>query len=416
MTPRVTAMLKCLWISRDLPFPLDAGDKVYSARLARALAEAGVRVRFLGSGRTGDAPSDWPVEWRPVRHRKRHPVATLFSTLPSVAAVHATPTYRRTLRAELVDSWDCIVLDGYGSGWALRECQNILRARGDDTTALVYVSHNHEEQLWRSMARTARGALPRRIALWQNYLKVRALERTLVRNATLVSAITDEDARAYSVYAPQVPKVVLTPGYSGEVAAPRSIGPETPRRVALVGSFRWTVKQENLRRFIACADAVFAAQGIHLDVVGDVPAELRRALGTLAATTFHGYVDRPADILRNARIAVVPELIGGGFKLKLLDYIFGRVPVATLGAAAAGLPPPAKDALLCRDDLPELVRGICEVIDDLPRLNHMQSAALAGAAAHFDWAARGQAFAAAIERCRTIGAGNAAPLAEVFDG
>src|SRR4051812_15477985 len=40
--------LRCLWLSRDIPFPQDAGDRIYSGNLAAALTRANVEVSFLG--------------------------------------------------------------------------------------------------------------------------------------------------------------------------------------------------------------------------------------------------------------------------------------------------------------------------------------------------------------------------------
>ena len=48
--------MKCLWIARYMPYPLDAGAKVYSAKLAEALAAAGCSVTFLGFGAADAAP------------------------------------------------------------------------------------------------------------------------------------------------------------------------------------------------------------------------------------------------------------------------------------------------------------------------------------------------------------------------
>ena len=104
----------------------------------------------------------------------------------------------------------------------------------------------------------------------------------------------------------------------------------TERRVVLVGSFHWLVKQQNLQAFLAVADPLFARHGITLDVVGSMPEALAAALRSkLRATVLHGFVDDTRPLLAGARIAVVPEAIGGGFKLKFLDYLFGRVPIAS---------------------------------------------------------------------------------------
>jgi glycosyltransferase involved in cell wall biosynthesis len=395
--------VKCLWIARDLPFPLDAGDKIYSAHLARSLAESGAHVRFLGfpAPDAAPVPSDWPIEWRAVQGPKRGSISALFSPLPSVAAVHAVPAYKRALDEELTRRWDVIVFDNYGSGWALQRYLALHAARHGHEPTLVYVSHNHEASVWRSMVRNAKGSWARRAVLWQNYLKARALERMLTRHVRLIATITEEDRAAYLAQQPDVATVVLPPGYCGTVTQARSITLRTPRRVAMVGSFRWLIKQENLRQFIHAADASFAAHDIGLDVIGETPGALREELQARSTTVrFHGFVADPARQLADARIAVVPELIGGGFKLKFLDYIFGRVPVAAIDGATAGLPASVREHVLSRPNLQALVDAIVANIGDTALLDRMQAQAHAAASSLFNWSDRGVRLREAIEVLR----------------
>lgn len=390
--------MRCLWIARDIPFPQDAGDKIYSANLARAFAQAGAMVRFLGfAGEDTKAPQDWSVEWQAVPGAKRSTRAALFSTQPIAAAIHATEDYRRLLKRQLREPWDVIVFDSYGSGWALGLVKKIVATQAS-RPMFVHVSHNHEASLWRDMARNAQGALPRRVALWQNYWKTRAIENTLAREVDLVTAITEEDALKFAALGKEKRTVVLTPGFSGWMQRERIITHDTPRRVVIVGSFRWVVKQENLRQFIAAADERFHASGITLDVIGDVPDELLAELRpNTKATIFHGFVDSIKPHFETARIAIVPELIGGGFKLKFLDYLFARVPVATLTEAAAGLPQTIRNHLMCAADLPSLVDTIVRNIDLVDELNAHQTHAYQSAGALFQWRDRGSALRRELE-------------------
>jgi glycosyltransferase involved in cell wall biosynthesis len=401
--------LHCLWISRDIPFPQDAGDRIYSANMASTLARAGVCVSFLGYAGdiTAQPPSlsaKWPVETVALTGHKRGKMRSLLSTLPLTAALHATGEYHALLQNMLDGQWDLIVIDGYASGWALDVClaaqQDAVR-RDLRRPTLVYLSHNHEESIWRAMAAQRQGGVLKQLASWQNYLKVRALERKLVCEVDLVSAITDEDAQAYSDQQCGTPAIALTPGYSGYSQPHRSITTETPRDVVLVGSFRWVVKQENLRRFLELADARFHENGMRFHVIGDVPQALLDELRpSLRATQFHGFVDDTAPYFDAARLAVVPEIIGGGFKLKYLDYLFARLPIATIGEAAAGLPRTIRANMICRDNLAQLVDAIIEAIDEPERLNTMQERAFIAAQALFDWKDRGIALRQAVEAVR----------------
>jgi glycosyltransferase involved in cell wall biosynthesis len=386
-------MPRCLWIGRHIPYPADAGDKIYSAKLAESLAAAGATVRFMGFGTTDPIPVEAKdVEWVSVPNGRGSEIAALFTRLPNAAAIDATQAYREMLENQLRESWDAIVLDGYGTGWALDRCLAYCYS-AKPQPVLVHVSHNHETAIWDSMAADAQASFPKKLALRHNAVKVRALERRIVRNVGLLSTITDEDRAALlsGVSPESAPRALtLTPGYAGPVVAQRHIGPQTPRRVAIVGSFRWIVKQENLRRFVEVADPVFAAQGIALDVVGDVPERLRAELKPhTSATQFHGYVEDPAEALSQARIAIVPEMFGGGFKLKFLDYMFARVPVATLSAAAAGLPESLLSWMFSRNDIHALVDAIVENIDRFDELNARQQQAFELAQSLYRWIDRG---------------------------
>lgn len=383
--------MRCLWISRHVPYPMNEGLKVYSAKLSEALAQAGAFVRVLGFGSTEAAPKNRArMEWVSVPGERRSQMVALLNRFPLTAAVDSTDAYRVLLEQQLREPWDAIIFDSYGTGWALDRCKAYRASKLGARTILIHVSHNHEEVLWHSMAKQAEAGLPKRLALWQNYYKVRGLERRLLREVDLVSAITIEDEQALRAHRSDDCTLTLTPGYDGAVAPERVIDASVPRRAVIVGSFQWVVKRENLARFVEYADAKFAAQGIELVVAGDVPEDLKETLlASSRATRFEGFVKNLAPFLAQARIAIVPELIGGGFKLKFLDYIFGRVPVATVDAAASGLPVRLREDLITSSDFAGLTSVIIEHIDRLDQLNQMQAAAFEQARTLYRWEDRG---------------------------
>ncbi len=383
--------MRCLWISRHVPYPMNEGLKVYSAKLSEALAQAGAFVRVLGFGGTEATPKNRArMEWVSVPGARRGTALALLNRFPLTAAVDSTSAYRALLEEQLRERWDAIVFDSYGTGWALDRCKAYRATQLGAKTILVHVSHNHEEVLWHAMAKQAEAGLPKRLALWQNYYKVRGLERRLLREVDLVSAITIEDEQALRAHRNDDNTLTLTPGYDGAVAPERLIDASVPRRAVIVGSFQWVVKRENLARFVEHADAKFAANGIELVVAGDVPDDLKQMLiASSRATRFEGFVTDLAPFLAQARIAIVPELIGGGFKLKFLDYIFGRVPVATVDAAAAGLPAKLREDLITSTDFAGLTSAIIEHIDRLEHLNRLQTAAFEQARTLYRWEDRG---------------------------
>jgi len=400
MNPRAPHGPRGLWICRALPFPLDTGDRIYSASLVRAVADAGASLHVVGFAPEAGthAPVDWPVRWETVSGRPHGPLRSLLSDLPLVGAAHFTTAFRRKIETLALEPWDFVVADQYGMGWALAPFLR-RRAAAQRAPVLVHVAHDHEASVYASLVRGYRGPTLKRIALWQNWIKTRRLERKIVRNVDLVSAITPEDAGQFAVDAPRTDCVVLTPGYSGAVAGQRRIDASVPRQVVMIGNYRWIAKAENLRLFVAAADLAFHAKGIELHVIGSMAPELADELRRVTkATVLHGFVADVAPHLARSRIAIVPEEIGGGFKLKFLDYIFGRVPVATLTHAAAGLPASIRSEMIMREGMAGLVDAIIEHIDDDEALTRMQDRALAAAREDYRWGDRGQKLLRAIEQ------------------
>lgn len=391
--------MKCLWIAREIPFPADSGDRIYTAQLSQSFAHANGELTFVGIAdqHTKPAPNGGAMHWKSVAGPRYGTARSLLSTMPLVAAMHATEQYRAELRALYAQPWDAIVFDHYASGWALREFKRASQNQPASRARLAYVAHNHEEKVLRAVAAESDAGLIKRAGFWQNYLKVKAMERYMVDTVDVVTAITAEDAAGFTAQSPGVKTLVLTPGYNGKVKEERRIDASGPRHVIMVGSFRWAAKQENLRQFLKIADSIFAAAGISFDVVGDMPAAFRKEIEPgLKATVLHGFVDDPTPIYDRARIALVPEAIGGGFKLKFLDYMFQRLPVATLADAVAGLQAELREQMIQAPDHAALAHAVVASIDDTASLNRMQDTAFERARSLFRWNDRGQALLSAL--------------------
>lgn len=398
---------RCLWLARELPFPEDSGDRVYSARLALSLAAAGADVTFAGLA-AGPVPPPFAdaLRWHAIGGGPRPLWRALLSAEPLQSSLRATPAYARVVRSLLKERWDAIVIEHYGSAW-LRPLLRDAHAGIGQRPVLVHLSHNHETSLWRDMARRAEGPAWKRAGLWQNARKVERSEQRLVRSVDLLGCITPQDAQAYADDGVRTPGIVLTPGYAGKRVRTRTLSAYTPRHVIVVGAFRWVVKQENLRALLRHAADAFARHGVVLDIVGDMPPALRQEIGVHPAVRVHGFVDDLSPLLADARIALVPEAIGGGFKLKLLDYVFHRVPVATLEASTAGLPPALAGAMLRCPDLGALVEAVLTHIDDVEQLDRLQRDAFDAADAAFDWSDRGGLLLRAMRSQAFVGVGAA---------
>lgn len=392
--------MRCLWLTLADPEPQLNGQYMYSGGLLNAFARAGAEVEVLGlqrpesERRYGDVQDG--IRWWVLEHAPQSAWCSLASTMPHIVHRCMTPAIRRELDGLLAsDGWDGIVFDNLSTGWALGP----VLARYPDRRnrpKLIYISHNHETSL-RAQVAVNHPSFLKRQAMRIDAFKVARLERALLDSVDLITAITPEDRDRYRWQQPGKRIDVITPGYHGRDVAERRLTPELPRRAIIVGSFDWVAKRLNLEEFVAAADPVFAAQGAELEVVGSADESfLKRLRRQARATRFVGTVDKLEGYMDRARVAIVPERSGGGFKLKVLDYVFNRLPILALNGSVAGVPLRHNEGILLFDGHEALARGVLSVMDDLELLNRLQNDAYASCRTQFDWGCRGRQLYSAI--------------------
>jgi glycosyltransferase involved in cell wall biosynthesis len=110
----------------------------------------------------------------------------------------------------------------------------------------------------------------------------------------------------------------------------------------------------------------------------------------------------PTSIIKDARIGLMPDELGGGFKLRILSYIFQQLPVAAIATQSNGLPFSLPDGLLAAGDVTSLVAKIVNSIDDIDLLNKIKDFAYERCHREFDWISRGEALVDAIERIQGV--------------
>ncbi len=314
-------MKRILWLKARLPYPLRSGDALYSAGLLRACCAAGHQVRVIGSVRTPDTSTSClqglaKAEWRPLASVPRPTAMSLISALPKDAFILNTAAMVAQIKCELRSHWDWIVFDHAYSAGSL---DLVLNRRGD--SRIAYIAHNVEGLIRPRIAREIYNFLAPLYRL--DAAKYRHLEHRLIRSADVVTAITSADAEMFRSMGALVHEI--PPLYQGPIVRNRIIGNSVPRRVMLLGSFDWIAKQHNLERFLCEVGARLAGADVGVDVVGNVASRLRQKLERVYSNVrFWGVVDDVLPCANQVRCAVIPECLGGGLKLKLLDYAFMR--------------------------------------------------------------------------------------------
>ncbi|MCB1206129.1 MAG: glycosyltransferase family 4 protein [Verrucomicrobiae bacterium] len=407
--------MRCLWLTRKYPRPTNSGELIYSNGLIRSFARSGVDLTVLahdndekpvGDGSESSAHVDEDeVKWRLGTPALGSRLASLFTRYPgdSWRLKNGGPE-KALVDALASETWDVILIDHAALGWALGPIRDQRRRAGiKGDPVIVYISHNHEARVRREVARHSKAALPRRLALHLDAEKYARQEEALCREADLVTAITGAEVDAYRDQFPRQRYLCLTPGYEGPFFPERTITPDTPRRVVMSGSFEWIAKRINLERFLEQAAGPLTEAGIELQIVGKTDENFRREMTIrFPGVDFVGRVPEMSPYLLDARMGLIVEEFGGGFKLKTLEYLFHGLPLAGLDQAVEDLPLRSPGHLLLAPNVPALVSGILPLIDDLERLNAMRTQAYAICREAFRWEDRGRRLHEAILELRGI--------------
>lgn len=408
-------MMKVLWLTRKYPRPTNSGELIYSNGLIRAFAQTEAELTVLahdndehpvGDGSEFSSHTDEDrVEWRLGSPELGGRFTSLFTKYPSDSWRLKNGGPERALERALAEEfWDAIVIDHAAIGWALgpiREQRRVAGIQGDPV--VVYVSHNHEAKIRREIAKSSTDILPKKLALRFDAEKYARQEEDLCREADLVTAITENEVDAYRENFPRQQYLCLTPGYEGVAHESRVISESTPRRVIMSGSFEWIAKRINLEIFLDKAAAPLADAGIELQIVGKTEEGFRREmLSHFPGVDFVGRVPEMSPYLLDARMGLIVEEFGGGFKLKALDYIFHGLPLAGLRHAVDGLPLKSPDEVLLKPTTELLIESIIATIDDFDQLNAMRRDSLSICQEAFRWEDRGQKLYDQIAEMRSV--------------
>jgi glycosyltransferase involved in cell wall biosynthesis len=406
--------MQCLWLTLADPEPATNGQLIYSKGLIEAACRAGASLSVIGLARPENPRASVDprgIDWRLADEQPKSAARRLLSRDPMVTQRNSAEM-ERTLEHALVErSWDAVVFDSICAGWALRHVVR-HRSRSARPPRLVYIAHNHEVTVARRIAVASQGL--RRILKEIDFLKVIGLERRLISAADIVTSNTPDDCRRFAASSGGRPIVFLPPGYGGPRVASRNIDASVPRRAILVGSLDWPPKRISLESFLAAATDLFLHAGIELQIVGEVEAGYRADLRRrFPSVDFVGPVTDVRPYMQDARIALVPDLLGG-FKLKGLDYVFNRLPILAMRIALPGMPLEDGRNVGLFDSHSALADGVVALIDNFQSLNARQEGAYAACADRFDWERIGRRLVAHMREPagRPVRAGTAAPTSD----
>ncbi len=393
--------MKVVWVMGELVFPPANGLFLYSTGLQTSLAELpDVSIVTIASV-LGDLPP-WKVRCLSVPPERRLGWRLLLR-YPVMTARLPVNAMREALGAALApNDVDILVVDHVKNGWVL---DYLGRHRDLRPPVVVYVSHNDEIAIFRESLNDTKSSLVERAARAVDFVKIRRFQHRLLRQSDVVTAICPGDAMAFATQGCRAEVVVAPPGFAQVDQKKHTWSPlgDTRRLVVLTGTFLWRLKLRNLVEFLEAAVEPFERHGIELAIVGRIPPrELQDLRTRYPSCEVVGEVDSVEPWLAQARVGVIPEPRGGGFKMKALDLVAAGVPIVGVSRSLDGIPLTPNVDYLASDEIPGLVQQVIDHIDDIELLDQMRHRSFDAFRQKLDWSLTARSVVAACERARQV--------------
>jgi glycosyltransferase involved in cell wall biosynthesis len=231
---------------------------------------------------------------------------------------------------------------------------------------------------------------------------LKAFERDQCNSFNAVVALSDDDRRRLQALGVRAPVFVLPPGVE-----PRDPVPDGAdrRHVVHVGTGHWPPVAEGLQWYL---DRVHphvrrALPAVETWFVGPPPRHLERAPDTPGVRVL-GYVDDLQPIYGHTAVFIVPLLVGGGVRLKILHALSRGLAVVSTSAGSEGLGVVAGHHMLVDDDPRGFADAVVAVASDLRLRRRLGEAGRAFVLERFRPETRCEALAALLEDVAARGA------------
>lgn len=361
--------MKILQLVPRLQYPPTDGGKIGILGITLGYIRAGNQVRLVGFDSDGARDafeqglgpmlSGFYIEkmpsWKPV-------VAGLSSVAtrrPFLRQKYWSPRMARRV-LEIYATWkpDFIHIDHSHMGvYGLLLKEHWPEAR-------VYLrAHNVDFVIWERLRSTATNPISRIFYADQAAL-VRAFERRLFTCLDGIVPLTSVDAERVSLEAPAVRLYTMAAGCELREQVPLRETIADDPRLCFVGLLDWIANRDGIVWFLEDVWPRIRQRWPRacLDVIGRATRPIR-PLFEGNGVTYHGFVDRLEPILSTADFAVVPLRIGGGMRIKILDFLSRGIPTISSSVGAEGIPATwnGREVLKIADTPDDFVRVISQL-------------------------------------------------------
>lgn len=310
---------KVLFVTYLPDYNCNAGDKIYSINIINELKKI-CELEVLSFIKDDE-----------YLGAVKNPIASVFSIHPAAIYIHKSSIAESVFLEKNKQQYDVIIFDHFRMVWLVDYIDK------NDFVKKIYISHNIES-LSRANGFKLESNWIKKVALWWDYIKTKYWEDKYIKKFDFCTVISDVD-KEFLVSRGVNDALLLKPGYSGAVYLNKKFE-SCKNVVAWVGSFKYFAKKINLIHFCEAVKNYFGNDNVPfiLMIVGLMDKDFEDEISSkYKFCQIKSNVDSVYPYLEKAKCGIVFEPVGGGFKLKVLDYVFTKTPIIALHGSCEGI-------------------------------------------------------------------------------
>jgi glycosyltransferase involved in cell wall biosynthesis len=383
--------VKILQLTPRMPWPLTDGGAIGILNITKSLAELGHEITLVTYPLGTEQETAEGIRALSVYAN----VVVSPRVLPSRASTLLRTTFRgaypieRRMMPEMYDilkelvrntKFDIVHVDHAHMGryglWLKQKFE----------LSIILREHNFESLIYERFARVDPSPLKRNLARVHGK-RLRREEVEFIRSFDGVAAITEVDAAIMRKEVPSANIRIIPAGVDTDYFQPSSL-PEDPNRILWIGSLAWDPNVDAVRYFL---DSIFplilkAKPEAIFDIIGVNSERLAKTAAKFGANVhIHGKVPDIRDYLARSAVVVVPLRIGGGMRLKLLDFFAYGKAVVTTAIGAEGNRAIDGTEVYIRDTPLEISEAILDLLNDPNKRSEMGRNARELVLQHYSW-------------------------------
>lgn len=246
--------------------------------------------------------------------------------------------------------------------------------------------HSIESELLELRGTRLGNPAARRYAMWQAR-RIAEVERRYAPRVALNLMMSALDARRLEDLAPGSRTEVVPNGVDAEWFSPSAAEQSTAKSVVFVGPLYMYPNWDGISAFIDESWPIIRRNEpkATLTLVGRASDEQTAELGANEGVEVLGFVPDIRPHLQRARCCVAPLRIGGGTRLKILEYWAMQKPVVSTSIGCEGLSTTDGVNILIRDQPEEFADAVLSLLSNQPLADAIGQKARGTVEAEFTW-------------------------------